>query len=980
MYNQPSSESDDQLADSLRPSTFDIAEDGDMVMLSDESTQIVTPPPRIAARFFQKATDGRRRSSAASSRRNSLSSTHSRHSHHSIRGAGSQSRHVAQHLRRASIIETRKARLADRAAHAEQVRLRAALAKSAPRISHTEERALAAQQARERYLAQVASACADEVRRAKRIAEDIKEKRLAEERRLKGGMEERLAEAEKRRAEYQRNMKRARAPSAPRSESRKPASPTGRVLSADVAVRRLQHAWRMRQRRHTVRDFLGLGFSIDGFAEMEFDDVGALLSNEKVLTSTVKILQLCGLRDPDGVGPGDPSGVRTFLSAFLILGHPDHVFSHDGDQEKASLLDGGHISSALLIFHLQDLISKSRDLIVAFLDMLSRLNATNHYTPPVQSLQYTTEVYNDFFTAFTAWKAHDSSVLVSTMIAQYVELDLIWQRIKEETEEVVKAEYKEGIRDNQILLLVRIKRLAGPEKAKTLIKDAIRKSRRSRLRKPTGNARPRAGISEQTVAPQNLPQSTETVPELPDLPAAVSGPLPPSRPAREFTKVASALPDNRLLVHELALNKEYRMEAPSIINSPTRRAVSRAVYDAMRVDIQNGLDVQWTVAMAEYVRERLLRFLNGGSNLHTLITEALDPVLVQRECSVGSFSYERFFSFVLTVLPKLCAPFRDTDLQRLSQDQTGDVIDRLARFIDFLDLMSVDYANFLLQQSVPRLIEEAPGYEYRRFQQDLEEGSIDLQSTERWWASARSKALAEAQRRDPEGIDHPANRPSWNRIYTQALTDLAITFPESDELSSSNFPATLHLDRERILKLRTDTLRAVLIGSILLTAKNLLKRDVRAQWTTEATRMWDVLSARDASDPQSPTTVAPAAALLSIIESSHTLPPSTRSALSSFITRILANSTTAATPRDPVPKLLMHRLRTHVLARLSATSSGERVRVASTASEALARSGLPEFVGRVGEMVELLGKVGEVDRAAHAKWYDEIAAKVEKGE
>ena len=81
---------------------------------------------------------------------------------------------MAQHLRRTSILESRKARLADRAAHAEQVRLRAALAKKTPRSSNSEERALAAQQARERHLAQVAAVCAEEVRRAKKVAEDMK--------------------------------------------------------------------------------------------------------------------------------------------------------------------------------------------------------------------------------------------------------------------------------------------------------------------------------------------------------------------------------------------------------------------------------------------------------------------------------------------------------------------------------------------------------------------------------------------------------------------------------------------------------------------------------------------------------------------------------------------------------------------------------------------------------------------------------------
>lgn len=34
---------------------------------------------------------------------------------------------------------------------------------------------------------------------------------------------------------------------------------------------------------------------------------------------------------------------------------------------------------------------------------------------------------------------------------------------------------------------------------------------------------------------------------------------------------------------------------------------------------------------------------------------------------------------------------------------------------------------------------------------------------------------------------------------------------------------------------------------------------------------------------------------------------------------------------------------------------------------------MPEFVARVGAMVEELAKVGEVDRKAHGGWYEEVA-------
>ena len=159
MYIMSLTDSELELVSShLRRENDDIPEEPDMMQSSDaENGHSFVPPPRIAARFYRH-TNNRRKSSATSSRRNSLSSTHSHTSNRSFRNS-CQSHHVAQHLRRASILEDRKARLADRAAHAEQVRLRAALAKATPRGSNSEERALAAQQAYPRPARDVFKTC-----------------------------------------------------------------------------------------------------------------------------------------------------------------------------------------------------------------------------------------------------------------------------------------------------------------------------------------------------------------------------------------------------------------------------------------------------------------------------------------------------------------------------------------------------------------------------------------------------------------------------------------------------------------------------------------------------------------------------------------------------------------------------------------------------------------------------------------------------
>ncbi|KAL9120547.1 MAG: hypothetical protein Q9187_002893 [Circinaria calcarea] len=910
----------------------------DIVMSSDgEPSTICPPPPHIAARFY-RPTSTRRKSSTASSRRNSITSLHSNRSNRSAHG-GPYSTHIAQHLRRASIIESRKARLADKAAHAEKVRLRAALAKAAPRISTvSESRAAAAQQARERYLAQVAANCAEEVKRAKKIAEDMKERKAAEHLKLKEDIEEKLAEVERRRLMHQQNLRRNRSLFLPVAEEKKTAIHAWKVLDEDAAAKLIQRAWRSWKRRQIVSDFLALDLTIDHVKRMSFEETSDLLAQEKVLSRTARMLQLCELQDGEGGGLGENTAVRMFLSTFLILGHPTEVLSNDGEQE-------------------QDLIRKARILISFFENLFSGTSFPRLFVPSSSQLASFVEAYSNFQTVFTAWRNRDSSFLVETMVAQFVELDAIWQTVKNDVNGEVAADYKEGIQQNQTLLLVRLKRLAGTEEALKLVNEAVRARRRSKTRRrPVGDVRPRAALRTANIAPVLTPsvstQSTVSQQE--------SSASDRSLQANELQKVISPLPDNRTLIHELAINKDYRLDVNP--RSDMRNTVNRAVFQSMRNDLAAGVGDEWVVSMAQIIRDRLLHLVTPGKSLHVLITETLDPTLIEQQLNIGNFSYEKFFSFINTILPKLCAPIRDFEVKALAADQSNDFIERLAKLMHIIDLLSLDYANYLLQASAPELLRRAAEYEQRSFTERM--GNSKLIKTLRWWSHARAKGASELSRRAADASNNSslASQPTSDKIYSQGLIDLFISFPP---LLPIDLPETLELDQARVERIRTDVLRITAISTILLTAKNLLKRDVRSQWKSEAQRMWDLPEVyRDASQ------------YLSIIESSHVLPSATRSQLQGTITRVLSEARASPDISHPVMKVLLQKMKAHVMNRLSAASAEDRLRNTTTASEVLAQGGMAEFVAKIGAIVDEMGKVKAVDWEAHGMWLDEVAKEV----
>jgi hypothetical protein len=372
--------------------------------------------------------------------------------------------------------------------------------------------------------------------------------------------------------------------------------------------------------------------------------------------------------------------------------------------------------------------------------------------------------------------------------------------------------------------------------------------------------------------------------------------------------------------------------------------------------------------------------------MHTLIGEALDAEVVARELQNGSFSYEKFFSFMATLLPRLCAPFRDEEIKDIVENkmQNGDVVERLSALMHGIDLMQLDYTNFMLIQAAPELIKCAGEYETARFVDQMEETSGNLSATESAWGEARTKVVAEAAKRDPENVGLARHRPTPEKIYAQMLTDV---FTSLD--ASIPIPETLQLDAKRIRRTRADILRMVTAGAILLQCKNLLKRDVRSQWKTEATRILSVLE--NSKGPEQATQGIQAA-----LESSRSMPVATKNHIKELVARIVSaavsipssppsNSSPTATPaatelRDPVMRLLMTRLRGHIFGRLAANTEKEKVKSASTASESLATLGLPEFVHRVGAIVEEIGKVGACDRESHGLWYELVASKAEEAE
>ena len=360
--------------------------------------------------------------------------------------------------------------------------------------------------------------------------------------------------------------------------------------------------------------------------------------------------------------------------------------------------------------------------------------------------------------------------------------------------------------------------------------------------------------------------------------------------------------------------------------------------------------------------QKLFRLFEPSHSFHKVIDSAFDIPLIQQQCRFGSYDYEKLLSWVLSLLPRICSPARDEVVQQLIQFE-GDHITRLDKLLDILDLLILDQANYTLMQSAVLLIPQAIPYERRTFAAGLAAGRTSLVKTRRWLQTARDEKVAEAVAKAPTGADLKDYMPTAEAIYNHAFVTLAISM---DDLKVPDVPETFHLDLDRLLSYR-DVVRKIIISSaVILTVKNLLRRDVRSSWKALRDKIYGMIDKHYTLD---------AAAVVAFLQETVALPPAAQTQIMAACGRI------TNVGGDPVVRLLFARLKGFVKLRMEAgRSSRERAKLARDMSESLAGFGMEEQIGEVGDLWERVERLAGYNRVTYQDWYDGLLKEFGAGE
>jgi len=201
------------------------------------------------------------------------------------------------------------------------------------------------------------------------------------------------------------------------------------------------------------------------------------------------------------------------------------------------------------------------------------------------------------------------------------------------------------------------------------------------------------------------------------------------------------------------------------------------------------------------------------------IEAVLDMDLIQQQMDKNLFDYEQYALFIISTMSKLCAPARDSDLERLSKIK--EPVELFRGIMETLELLKLDMANFTIQQMRPHIQQQVVAYEQKKFKELLEaqrEAGINgLEATEQWLARAQNRIKAS----NTIGSYKYESGATPSSIVNEAFMEIFVWTCEF------MFPETLAMDEVRFNEIYVKCRKFLVVCAIINTVYTLVGESIR---------------------------------------------------------------------------------------------------------------------------------------------------------
>ncbi|KAF9929689.1 hypothetical protein FBU30_001319 [Linnemannia zychae] len=546
----------------------------------------------------------------------------------------------------------------------------------------------------------------------------------------------------------------------------------------------------------------------------------------------------------------------------------------------------------------------------------------------------------------------------------------------------------------------------------------------------------------------------------PKKPTRARGPRQPAMPAG-FEKQEKW--SNLQLIHELALDPNFKIESKrsggagptsdeedgggndannaESLESRIRAMATKAYFDKIREDAEQGQLAKWIPPLLTTIREQLLDMVPSQSSVARQIREGFDLDFVQQQVDRKVYDVKAALESVLSLMAKLCAPVRDPAIRKIQHDlslihgnplqqlpsQTNsqtvrststsatpkDFVSVLKDILELLEEMLMDLANYRLMVARPSLEKQAIPYEQHAFKTSLESGDITLDATTAWLEVSAAKVLntptistpttttesipttsvttsSSSPLLPPPSLSSSVKTNRHYEVYVNAVLDLLYSKTPLELASKEEFPETFMLDQARLTRYQNELQALTLIAVMLNISLNVqppLRGEEQDELKQTLFRLMEKVDTSKESLAEAIIEAKEKALLLTARPSSSLSARATSSATSSAASFLLSaeqksylrNTIERAISFDSsLYNMLSQRIRKVLESYLLSSQPGGKLGVMPNPPE-LIKFGLGAMTKEIENFSAQIGFLIRYNAKVYQSWYDPILTKILPG-
>ncbi|WKX94829.1 hypothetical protein Q1695_011806 [Nippostrongylus brasiliensis] len=316
----------------------------------------------------------------------------------------------------------------------------------------------------------------------------------------------------------------------------------------------------------------------------------------------------------------------------------------------------------------------------------------------------------------------------------------------------------------------------------------------------------------------------------PALPPWVAGGSPARFVAPDDLMKMSVAMDNLALIHEIAIDPEYSVpDVPADpIHAAVRHNMHRAYWDLLREDLaKDPPDYTQAFSHLMEIKETILNDILSVAHvrLRAEVEFVLNENTLRNKLEQNCLDVHEVARFIVNLLGRLCAPERDTIVEKLRREEG--IVELISGIFELMDLMKTDLTNYVLSRNRAAVEEYSSKFEYKEFLKYLDNYPEGANETKAWLEAAyrdinpsTSTSNEEPKSKKEKSNTEEVNEDELLKTTGKAYVKLVLT------RNPAPFPETLRIDRTRLEALSEKFLQMNIVTSAVLITCNIAGKEV----------------------------------------------------------------------------------------------------------------------------------------------------------